>query len=187
MHCRQKAKQTWKPAVSSRVPTELLCYTSNNRTTATTGATPFELLRKRKMHQKLNVFPVLHKSKTQTSGTCKQHKIKEYTDRKTGANVPMWTILYMYANLSTKKGSSLNPLLLKKVEPSANILPACEFIKAGTHSKTGFSMHENKWWDCAWWTDGARECGSKCTWTSPETEPECQKVSGLLYNKMHLM
>lgn len=59
---------------------------------ATTGATPFELLRGRKIRTKLNVLPVSTDVKTyseiENTVTCKQKKCKDYTDQRRGAKVP---------------------------------------------------------------------------------------------------
>lgn len=59
---------------------------------ATTGATPFELLRGRKMRTKLNVLPVSAEVKKypeiENTVTCKQQKCKVYTDQRKGAKVP---------------------------------------------------------------------------------------------------
>ena len=79
----ERRHSSWKEAVTE--------FLHNYRATphATTGATPFELLRNRKMRTKLNILPVALKSKAHAQikqrVIQKQNKMKEYTDKKKGA------------------------------------------------------------------------------------------------------
>lgn len=79
-----RSRKPWKEAVIE--------FFHNYRATphATTGASPFELLRNRKMRTKLNILSVSQKGKknAQIKKTVKQkqNKMKDYTDKKTGQN-----------------------------------------------------------------------------------------------------
>nr|XP_055067930.1 uncharacterized protein K02A2.6-like [Misgurnus anguillicaudatus] len=127
--CIQSAiqeKQPWKAAVTQ--------FLHNFRATphATTGATPFELLRGRKMRTKLDVLPVSMRAKTRSeiSDTVarKQQKCKDYTDKKRGARVPTfkekdWVRIKKPEHV--RKGSSkyTAPCLVKKrVGPNTVLL-----------------------------------------------------------------
>ena len=116
---------------SNQTVTEFL---QNYRATqhATTGATPFELLRHRKMRTKLHVLPFSHNIKThsQVKETAKQRqqKGKEYTDRRVGAKVPAFQAndtVRVRRPEHVPKGSSrlTEPLtIINKVGPNTYLL-----------------------------------------------------------------
>ncbi len=121
-----KMHRPWKQAVTE--------FSQNYRATqqATTGATPFELLRNRKMRTKLHVLPVSHNIKTpsQVKETVKQkqQKSKFYTDRKVGAKVPRFQVndtVRVQRPEHVTKGSSrfTEPLtVIKRVGPNTYLL-----------------------------------------------------------------
>lgn len=120
-----KIHRPWKQTL-----TEFLqnCHATQH---ATTGATPFELLRHRKMCRKLHVLPVSHNIKTHTqvgeTVKQKQQKSKEYTDRRVGAKVPKFQVndtVRVQRPKHVPKGSArfTEPLIvIKKVGPNTHL------------------------------------------------------------------
>lgn len=122
----ERAHRPWKQTVT----VFLQIYRATPH--ATTGATPFELLRNRKMRTKLNIIPVSHKitSHKQVKETLEknQQNSKKYTDRKRGAKVPTFQVndaVRVRRPEHVYKGSSkyTEPLtVVKKVGPSTYLL-----------------------------------------------------------------
>ncbi|XP_057698600.1 uncharacterized protein K02A2.6-like [Corythoichthys intestinalis] len=86
----ERNRRPWKEAVTE--------FLHNYRATphATTGVTPFELLRNRKMRTKLNILPTVNKNRIheQVKETVKrkQNKMKEYTDKRIRATQPSFKV-----------------------------------------------------------------------------------------------
>lgn len=122
----ERMRRPWKQAVTEFL--QNYCATTH----ATTGATPFELLRNRKMRTELNVLPVSDKIKSheQVKDTVhhKQQKSKEYADRKAGAKVPTFQVsdtVRVRRPWHVHKGSCrfIGPLtVIKKVGSSTYLL-----------------------------------------------------------------